>query len=134
MRAATLGVVALSIVLGGHHLSGWLHALRPFHIPFTLAKYGAAVRVWWRWRGSRCIAVGRPEELMGRTGPALVVDTVKARVAHELDPIRGYDSTRSAPWRTIAHGRHPMVRKLPKQSGCLRGLNARICLNLGEPR
>jgi hypothetical protein len=39
---------------------------------------------------------------------------VKARVGHELDPIAEYDSTRSAPWRTIVHARHPPVRKLPK--------------------
>lgn len=40
------------------------------------------------------------------------------RVGHEPEPIRGYDSTRSAPRRTIAHASHPTACKLPKWSGC----------------
>ena len=42
-RTATLAIAALSLVLGVHHLQGWMTEPRLFHIIFTVANFSAAL-------------------------------------------------------------------------------------------
>ena len=41
--AAVLAITALSVVLGSHHLQGWLTEPRVFHIMFTTGNFMAAL-------------------------------------------------------------------------------------------
>lgn len=42
VREATWVVAVLSLVLGIHHMTGWLAAARPFHVAFTIANFAAS--------------------------------------------------------------------------------------------